>query len=45
MKKAFIAYGIAICLIFGYASQRGWTVSDSVKAGKWSPHGKSAYHK
>ena len=45
MKKAFIVYGTAICLIFGYASYSGWTVSDSVKSGKWGPQGQNAYHK
>lgn len=45
MKKAFIVYGIATCLIFAYASYNGWTVADSVKSGKWRPHGHSAYHK
>lgn len=45
MKKAFLIYGTAICLAFGYASYTGWSVTDSVKAGKWSPHGHTAYHK
>ena len=45
MKKAFIIYGTAICLIFAYANYTGWTVADSVKSGKWGPKGHSQYHK
>lgn len=45
MKKAFIVYGTTICLIFAYASYTGWTISDSVKSGKWGPQGHSVYHK
>jgi hypothetical protein len=45
MKTLFIVYGTAICLLFGYASYNGWNVTDSIKAGKWTPHGHSVYHK
>lgn len=45
MKKVFIAYATAICLLFVYANYNGWTVTDSVKSGKWGPHGKTQYHK
>ncbi len=45
MKKAFIAYGTAICLIFAYASYTGWTVTDGLKSTKWAPAGNNVYHK
>lgn len=45
MKKLFLVYGSVICLVFAYATYTGWTVMDSVRAGRWSPHGHSAYHK
>lgn len=45
MKKVFIVYGTAICVLFAYASYSGWTVSDSIKSGQWGPQGHSKYHK
>jgi hypothetical protein len=46
MKNAFLAFGVAVCIAFGYANYTGWDVFDSAKAGTWSPHGQSkTYHK
>jgi len=45
MKRGFLFYGTAICLIFAYATYSGWTIADSLKSGKWGPKGHSAYHK
>ena len=45
MKKGFIVYGIAICLVFVYASYSGLTVYESLKSGKWDSKGQNTYHK
>jgi hypothetical protein len=45
MKKAYIAYAAVICIVFGYASMNGWTVTDSFTTGKWGPKGHTQYHK
>jgi hypothetical protein len=48
MKKFFLIYGSAICLIFAYATYTGWDVWGSLKSGDWGPKGQnhqSTYHK
>jgi hypothetical protein len=45
LRKGYVVFGTALCLLFAYAAYTGWTLSDSVSSGKWGPHGHSAYHK
>jgi hypothetical protein len=45
MKKFFIVYGTALCVLLAYSNYHGMTIDD-VASAKWSPKGKqSFYHK
>ena len=45
MKNAYLVYGTVICLLFAYASHRGYGLYQAVSTGKWGGPAARSYHK
>jgi hypothetical protein len=44
MQRAYFIYGTVVCLLFAYASHRGYGLYQAIATGKWGPTARS-YHK
>ena len=47
MTRLYALFAILLLTAIGYANLTGWILVDTLRSGKWGPHGRSTrlYHK
>ena len=45
MAKAYLIFGIVVCVALAYVNHTGWVVWNSIASGTWGPQGQNVYHK